>query len=596
VPPEFRTEEQRWPSSMADDASHPIPDHLVRRAIELIDTSGILRVVDGWRAQDRRGPGGRPETFGVRALLVAMLLCAVTDTPMLARRFTGALFIRISPEMRRALGVVSPPDPGDDQGWEAVYRNIRTRLHGLLRLMDPSPRPKNRRLSHEQFEAICELRRAGLSEAAWEERYERLTWFVNALLEMSVRTLPRETRRRWRGNIAVDATVVPSFARHDRRVARRRRNEMPAVITHSADSDADWYTRDKSDPDAESGPSQTSVWGYEASLAVTGAESDDEGEAFPGLAIGMAPLHKPSHAPGANAIRALASIRARGYPARYLAADRAYTEAKAENFQLPAKALGYRVVLDYKRTQLGIQDSYGGMLLIEGGWYCPCIPDVLINASIDFDAGTIDEPTYRARLAERWRYRIITKSGADEGGHIRVRCPASNPQPVARCDLKPTSVHSGTQGRLRIPVKRDIATHRPKICTQQSITLPPENGAKYAQELPYRSDSWKAKYSVLRNGIEGFNGFVKDGNHHVLDDPERRRIHGVAAQSVFVALLLVAANMRKIRTFLGELAAQKTGKLRRLAPRRRTRDLGAWLPATGAIDPQVEPEPPPRSA
>jgi hypothetical protein len=35
-----------------------------------------------------------------------------------------------------------------------------------------------------------------------------------------------------------------------------------------------------------------------------------------------------------------------------------------------------------------------------------------------------------------------------------------------------------------------------------------------------------------------------------LDNPERRRIRGVAAQSVFVAFLLVAANMRKTRTFL----------------------------------------------
>jgi hypothetical protein len=392
----------------------------------------------------------------------------------------------------------------------------------------------------------------------------------------------------------VDATVVPAFARHDRRVTRRRRSEKPEVITHSADPDADWHTRIKSDADTDSGPSPRSVWGFEASLAVTGADSDDEDLAFPSLAIGMAPLHKPSHAPGPNAMSALASIHDRGHPAGFVIGDRAYTEAKAENFQLPARAIGYGPVLDYKGVQLGIQDSYAGMLLIEGAWYCPSIPEVLITATIDFDAGTIDEADYRDRLAERWRHLIITKAGADEGGHVRLRCPASNPNPVARCELKPASVRTTTQGRLRIQVRRDVADHRPRICAQQSITVPPENGAKYAQPLLYRSDRWNSVYRGLRSGIEGFNGYVKDGNHEALDDPERRRIRGVAAQSVFVALLLVAANLRKIRSFLGELTALRAG-MRRLPPRRRTRDVNTWKPAAAAAL-LVEPEPPPKSA
>jgi len=37
------------------------------------------------------------------------------------------------------------------------------------------------------------------------------------------------------------------------------------------------------------------------------------------------------------------------------------------------------------------------------------------------------------------------------------------------------------------------------------------------------------------------NGFVKDGAHEALGDPQRRRIRGVVAQSVLVAFLLLAA-------------------------------------------------------
>jgi hypothetical protein len=69
-----------------------------------------------------------------------------------------------------------------------------------------------------------------------------------------------------------------------------------------------------------------------------------------------------------------------------------------------------------------------------------------------------------------------------------------------------------------------------------------------------------------------------------------------AAQSVFVALLLVAANLRKIRAFIGERATAKAGKLRRLPPRRRTRDLNDYLPAVSQVLPAVEPEPPPKTA
>jgi hypothetical protein len=57
---------------------------------------------------------------------------------------------------------------------------------------------------------------------------------------------------------------------------------------------------------------------------------------------------------------------------------------------------------------------------------------------------------------------------------------------------------------------------------------------------------------------------LKDGAREVLADPERRRVRGVAAQNVFVALLLAAANLRKIATFVKEQAAIEAGTLRRL--------------------------------
>jgi hypothetical protein len=205
------------------------------------------------------------------------------------------------------------------------------------------------------------------------------------------------------------------------------------------------------------------------------------------------------------------------------------------------------------------------------------------------------EETHRARLTERWKHAILNKERPDDQNHLRVRCPASNPNPVARCELKPKSEGPSTRGRPRIPVTDALRIHTPKICSQQSITLPPEVGAKYAQPLLHESEDWHAVYAT-RNSVEGMNGFIKDGAREAVDDPERRRIRGVAPQSVFLAFLLCSANLRKIETFLAEEEAEDSGSVRRLPSRRTTRAIGEFLPESNGVatkwDSSPGPDPP----
>ena len=330
---------------------------------------------------------------------------------------------------------------------------------------------------------------------------------------------------------------------------------------------------------------------------VSGSDDPEQPAAMPSLVIGMM-LHKPGHQVGQNAIRALASVANRGHPAHYLAGDRAYTQAKAEDFQLPARALGYEPVLDYKVDQLGRQGSHAGMMLVDGSWYCPGMPETLINATKQFRKGVIDEVTHRARIEERRRYQIRTKGVPDAAAHVRMRCPASQPAPTVRCANKPASEGGDGKARLRIPVTDALALHPPKICSQQSVTLPPEAGAKFAQELPHETPEWHAVYATLRNSVEGMNGFIKDGAHEAVDDPERRRIRGLAAQSVLLSFQLFAANLRKIEEFLKARAKAIKGKVRRLPPRRRTKSLASWAPTTSTAvgattgDATDDPDPP----
>ena len=120
----------------------------------------------------------------------------------------------------------------------------------------------------------------------------------------------------------------------------------------------------------------------------------------------------------------------------------------------------------------------------------------------------------------------------------------------------------------------------PRICRQTAITIAPDTGARYRQDLPYGSPAWHKTYATLRNTIEGLNGLVKDPAHEALAQPARRRVRGIAAQSIFTALLLMAANIRKIRAWRALTARDKAritqprtaapGQPARLPPRRLT--------------------------
>jgi len=274
-------------------------------------------------------------------------------------------------------------------------------------------------------------------------------------------------------------------------------------------------------------------------------------------------LDKPGFRIGENGTRVATQVQKPTDLAGWLGADRAYSNAMAEKYQIPTRALGYRHVFDYREDQLGVQDTFGGAIQVDGAWYCPQMPEALINATKMYrkqtdDPDKIDEQTWRQRIAERVRYELTVKDMYYDG-RMRLSSPAERANAAVVCDRKPKSSKSTRLGRT--PIKIPVGSDKPLICAQEAVTFPVAAGAKFSQELRHGSIDWQTRYGLMRNTNEGFSGTAKDGAYAGLGQATRRRKRGVAAQSLLCAVLLYAENIRRIDAFLKKAVEDNDGEL-----------------------------------
>ena len=527
-------------------------EQAVAFAAELIDRSGKAPVIEAALAHVT----GRPRPLPVRAVLTALLCLALDDRPLFLTEATRLLFTQLSPASRRVLAV--PGTATTQRAFLAAYRRVRYCFGQILKVADPSALPKNRRLTAGELKARTRPMTPDQVTAA----RGRLEALVNALLEASVSVLTENERAAFDGCTGLDATPVPLFSR-----GPSRRAGLCA-----SDPDGGWYVREgdhREGEDDKGKPLRKICWALEATIATT-ARPPGAPPATPNLAIGLA-MARPGEDPGGTGARVLASAAARGHKTSWLGYDRAYTAALPDRFHLPARALGYSPVMDYRADQLGIQASTGGTLLVEGTWYCPALPEPLITATARLRDHAIDRTLYDQQIAARTPYQLKRKDGPDTDGYQRLSCPALGTHPGLMCPLREASL-SPRDGRPKVLQPPE---EPPKICRQTAITIAPDTGARYRQDLPYGSPAWQARYATLRNTIEGLNGYAKDTAHQALAQPGRRRVRGIAAQSLFTALLLTAANIRKIRTWRARTASGTTTARR---ARRRRASLPDYLP------------------
>lgn len=573
-------------------------DEEVESAVEDVDDSGLVALLQEFVHLDR----GRPRKLALRTLLIGLHLCTqITGGKVVLELATDILLFRLSPQMRQRLAV--PDYPDHDQGFEAGYAVVRRLFHAMRAAMDPSPLPANKRLSREEAERLT----AQADPELLAVRENRLALFTEFVLDASVRPLRGLMNELSDGSLAVDATPIRTFA-------RGRKSHGPELST---DPDAGWYVRegDHRDPDTvpvaetmrassdrqkkrntkQRRKEKTSLkkkakylFGYDAAFAVTrDARHDDvllddntpDPDVLPALVLGVA-LDKPGQRPAYNGLKILKRLRERGYKPGYLAGDLAYNNSEPTEWQLPVRALGYKPVYDYRVDQLGRQAGAHGAIMVEGTWYCPSMPQPLIDATKDLYGERIDRETWIQRIEARKAYRLMPKELEDDDGYQRVMCPAEAAK--AQCPIKPRSLGRGIHLPLVDPEPSPAGPL--KVCRQRSVTLAPTDGAKHWQALEYGDEEWRKVYFRLRNSVEGFNGYAKNPLGEGIEAAGSRRIRGIAAQTILLAFQLAHTNRRKIKEWVETLALGGRRPRKRTHHRRRTKPLGRWTP-TGYLAP-----------
>ena len=531
-----------------------VSDETVAFAAELTDRSGKAPVIEA--ALARRT--GRPRPLPVRAVLAALVCLALDDRPLFLTETTRLLFQHMSPASRRLLGV--PGTATTERAFLAAYRRVRYCFAAICSAMDPSALPKNRRLSEQDLAA----RTRKMTPAQIQAARGRLEAFINSLIEASVSVLTDEERAAFDGCTGLDATPVPLFSR-----GPSKRTGLCA-----SDPDGGWYVREgdhREREDDKGKPLRKIAWALEATIATT-ARPPGAPPARPDLAIGLA-LARPGEDPGGTGARVLASAAARGHKPGWLGYDRAYTAALPGRFQLPGPRPGLP-------AGHGLPDRPAR----HPGKYRRRHPGrgQLVLPRPARAADHRHHPPARPRHHPR---ACTTSRSPPAPATSSSTKTAPTPTATSGCPAPPPASHPG----LICPLRQASLTPRdgrakvlqpppepPRICTQTAITIAPDIGARYRQDLPYGSPAWHARYATLRNTIEGLNGYAKDPAHQALAQPARRRVRGIAAQSVFTALLLMAANIRKIRAWRA-LTARDKARITRRARRRRT-SLRDYLP------------------
>jgi hypothetical protein len=487
---------------------------------EVIDASGVAA-----RIEAMLPAGARARQLSVRTLLAGMCLAHADGQPAHLTRVHQALTSMPADEQRR-LGVLAD--------WK----------HGT------------HRLTCRQTEYTFRLVTAALGKGAPDGLPSpALQAACDDLLEASVPQAFKDAST----SLATDWTDLETFSR-----------PPPHGTSDCADPEASWGHRKNNLRHDE----DELFFGYYLSDAVM--VPDEQGPPVPELARRMT-ASSCRHDPVPAFTPVLTAMPAAGIPLGDILADSGYSHRVPQHWATPLRAAGAALIQDLHPHDRGPKGTHEGTIIANGNLYCPKTPRTLLDLGPLARAATPQQAAdWDSKTAELARYKLGRLTRDDADGYHRVACPAATGK--IRCPLRPASM---TLDRDR-PEILTPPEHPQACCTQQTITVPADVGAKTRQKHDYPSAAHRRSYA-RRTSAERSFATAKDP---ATNDITRGwcRLMGLAPLMLFTVTLLVVRNQRILTSWDARQEENARRAAKGLPPktrRRRRKTLTTLATAAG---------------
>jgi hypothetical protein len=553
-----------------------------------VDLSGTIPVVAKWRLQDFIGsgkqPGGPKPLISDAVILTIALILVMEGQTVRVLDMKRALESRLTPGAREVLGISHLYD-GSYRNW---YFLAHRAVHRLIATWDAWVANDGHKRNNWKGMTLQE-------REAWEEKQDpafvdmmraRGDWFMNALIDMSLKQQSRRFRRR-KTAISLDQTAVQAGvqqARWKRDKATKKEVPMGNLYTGKEESrrvlanEVDWVPKEKGakkrDADAENKKTVSHlrwVQAYMANVAIDVVEDPRADKTTPPPQLIRAiSLGTPNKRIAEHTIDLMDSLLSRGYDITRLTFDRGYSQL-SDKFHEALIARGIPVVKDYVQRQKGVaEDSIGGALMVDGRYVCPSTPQHLLTSTERYDRAEITVEEFQDEKGQLGKYELGVRDRKDDGT-LRLSCPATGLSPSASCPLRQLhrkAVPDEEADRVRI-YKRDMTDLQKeyKVCCQGSITVKPTAHVQQRQKYRFGGKVWTKTYRADRNSIESTNDLLQKDMK--LEQTANRPMRGLAAQQFAFALIAVASNMRRITKHEHELYVEEKRAAAGRAPKPR---------------------------